>query len=498
MPTTGHSVSNPIPSLGPPPSRSSQAPTPPPVGLSGVFSTPSRLSVNSTRSLSPSNVLQDPQPSKAPSVVSRASSRPASVRPVVASASALISSVDGRMVRHNLYLDVVQSWSRLSTSSRGLLIYYIGATFIEIVTTVTVVLVERSEARECVYMVVFLALYLARSIVICGLLLRRFLYVQPDDLPRDLSGACGVHYKTMINWASFVLLLFSVVILTTQSSCINTAPGLFYLVLVFSLVGYACLAVLVFLWFIVMFCLNGLVYLLEIFGVGPTVMQWQGASPEMIDAIPVIKFSKKPLPGEPLAQTTPCGNDGDDEKGTAGALSLSASNMAPAPVIVVSQDGESSGSGPADLSEPSDVVIDITALGIDDSSTRADDNGATQYGQGSGTLILEELDPEVPQLNQQEKKSGDAGEQVECRISTACSICLCEYEDQEDLRRLPCDHYFHKECVDEWLKLKRTCPLCKRDITESSSVRTKKIWRRRRNNRTRPGGHGSSSSHLHH
>ena len=331
----------------------------------------------------------------------------------------------------------------------------------------------------------------------------------------------------MINWASLVLLLFSVVILTTQSSCVNTAPGLFYLVLIFSLVGYACLAVLVFLWFIVMFCLNGLVFLLEIFGVGPTVMQWQGASPEMIDVIPVIKFSKKPLPGEPLAQTTPCGNNGEDEKGTAGASSLNVNNMAPV-IVVVSQDGESSGSGPTSTSGPSDIVIDVTALEIDNrsrvdyvgsrSAAEPDDNGTTQYSQDGkttttttqqqcfrqqkyrdeGTLVLEHLDPEVPQFNKQEKECESACDQLESRISTACSICLCDYEDQEELRRLPCDHYFHKECVDEWLKLKRTCPLCKRDITESISIRTKKIWRRRRHNRTRPGSLGSSSSNPHH
>lgn len=62
----------------------------------------------------------------------------------------------------------------------------------QVVITLAVAFVERNEAKECIYMVVFLALYLSRSIVICGILVRRFLYVQPDDLPRDLSGACGV------------------------------------------------------------------------------------------------------------------------------------------------------------------------------------------------------------------------------------------------------------------------------------------------------------------
>lgn len=32
-----------------------------------------------------------------------------------------------------------------------------------------------------------------------------------------------------------------------------------------------------------------------------------------------------------------------------------------------------------------------------------------------------------------------------------------------------CRHEFHKNCVDPWLKLKHTCPLCKNNITEKSS-----------------------------
>ncbi|KAG5455375.1 MAG: hypothetical protein BJ554DRAFT_5226, partial [Olpidium bornovanus] len=45
-----------------------------------------------------------------------------------------------------------------------------------------------------------------------------------------------------------------------------------------------------------------------------------------------------------------------------------------------------------------------------------------------------------------------------------CVICLAEYEDSEELRKLLCGHHFHTACADEWLRLSRTCPLCKRDI----------------------------------
>ena len=50
--------------------------------------------------------------------------------------------------------------------------------------------------------------------------------------------------------------------------------------------------------------------------------------------------------------------------------------------------------------------------------------------------------------------------------SLQCSICLCEYEDQDAVRVLLCKHHFHVPCIDQWLSLNRSCPLCKRDVTE--------------------------------
>jgi len=47
-----------------------------------------------------------------------------------------------------------------------------------------------------------------------------------------------------------------------------------------------------------------------------------------------------------------------------------------------------------------------------------------------------------------------------------CSICLSSYEDGQDVRLLPCDgrHHFHKECVDEWLIVNATCPICRASV----------------------------------
>ncbi|KAG2326665.1 hypothetical protein Bca4012_035606 [Brassica carinata] len=46
--------------------------------------------------------------------------------------------------------------------------------------------------------------------------------------------------------------------------------------------------------------------------------------------------------------------------------------------------------------------------------------------------------------------------------STCCPICLGDYKGNDLLRHLPdCNHFFHLKCVDMWLKLHPTCPVCR-------------------------------------
>ncbi|KAL9330019.1 hypothetical protein ACSQ67_005022 [Phaseolus vulgaris] len=56
---------------------------------------------------------------------------------------------------------------------------------------------------------------------------------------------------------------------------------------------------------------------------------------------------------------------------------------------------------------------------------------------------------------------GESGRLLKANDNT-CAICLSEYQPKETLRSIPeCDHYFHADCIDEWLKLNATCPLCR-------------------------------------
>ncbi|KAF6989361.1 hypothetical protein CFC21_076635 [Triticum aestivum] len=45
---------------------------------------------------------------------------------------------------------------------------------------------------------------------------------------------------------------------------------------------------------------------------------------------------------------------------------------------------------------------------------------------------------------------------------TTCAVCLAEYADGDELRRLPgCRHSFHRRCVHDWLRRRPSCPLCR-------------------------------------
>ncbi|CAN6373771.1 unnamed protein product [Urochloa humidicola] len=55
----------------------------------------------------------------------------------------------------------------------------------------------------------------------------------------------------------------------------------------------------------------------------------------------------------------------------------------------------------------------------------------------------------------------------------SCGVCLSELADGEVVRVLPaCMHYFHAECVGEWLSAQATCPLCRAPLAAGGAGTT--------------------------
>ncbi|KAL4344509.1 hypothetical protein HN51_062663 [Arachis hypogaea] len=105
--------------------------------------------------------------------------------------------------------------------------------------------------------------------------------------------------------------------------------------------------------------------------------------------------------------------------------------------------------------------------------------------EGASKEDIEQLSKFKFQRNENNEKLTDntqvsaGGVMIECRVDSPiehvlsdedaeCCICLSAYEDGVDLRQLPCGHHFHCACVDKWLYINATCPLCKYNILKSS------------------------------
>jgi hypothetical protein len=51
-------------------------------------------------------------------------------------------------------------------------------------------------------------------------------------------------------------------------------------------------------------------------------------------------------------------------------------------------------------------------------------------------------------------------------LNEICSICHSDEEEQKESCMLGCRHQFHRKCIEEWTKIKTTCPLCRRELNE--------------------------------
>lgn len=46
-----------------------------------------------------------------------------------------------------------------------------------------------------------------------------------------------------------------------------------------------------------------------------------------------------------------------------------------------------------------------------------------------------------------------------------CVVCQAEYEEGETVVGLSCKHVYHAECITQWLRVKKTCPICTMEIS---------------------------------
>ncbi|KAL0408699.1 UNVERIFIED_CONTAM: E3 ubiquitin-protein ligase MP [Sesamum radiatum] len=70
-----------------------------------------------------------------------------------------------------------------------------------------------------------------------------------------------------------------------------------------------------------------------------------------------------------------------------------------------------------------------------------------------------------------------------------CVVCLEEWEAGNMAKEMPCKHKFHGDCIEKWLKIRGSCPVCryempadedddagKRTSGENDGERRRRIW----------------------
>eukprot|EP01064_Diplonema_japonicum_P020256 TRINITY_DN2940_c3_g1_i1.p1 TRINITY_DN2940_c3_g1~~TRINITY_DN2940_c3_g1_i1.p1 ORF type:complete len:310 (+),score=8.23 TRINITY_DN2940_c3_g1_i1:323-1252(+) len=45
-----------------------------------------------------------------------------------------------------------------------------------------------------------------------------------------------------------------------------------------------------------------------------------------------------------------------------------------------------------------------------------------------------------------------------------CGICLESFPVGTRVTHLPCDHFFHTPCIEQWLRLRKNCPACRHEL----------------------------------
>ncbi|KAJ1667105.1 hypothetical protein IW140_001641 [Coemansia sp. RSA 1813] len=107
--------------------------------------------------------------------------------------------------------------------------------------------------------------------------------------------------------------------------------------------------------------------------------------------------------------------------------------------------------------------------------------GDYAWGQNSLDDIITNLMDQAPSANSQPPASDESITKLPRRTITAseanakldCGICMDEYKANEEVVELPCKHVYHKDCIEHWLKMNGTCPICRTRIeTEDSKKRT--------------------------
>ncbi|KAJ6439847.1 Armadillo-type fold domain containing protein [Purpureocillium lavendulum] len=120
------------------------------------------------------------------------------------------------------------------------------------------------------------------------------------------------------------------------------------------------------------------------------------------------------------------------------------------------------------------------ATEIDDPEDPDDEaSSSSAYSETTEISLLDATVPSVPyksiETNPKYKRSGGYSTMTEA--ISICAICKEFFQDNDEVRPLPCGHVYHSNCLIPWhLNQNHTCPLCKYRYLEEDTEQGGRSW----------------------
>lgn len=75
-------------------------------------------------------------------------------------------------------------------------------------------------------------------------------------------------------------------------------------------------------------------------------------------------------------------------------------------------------------------------------------------------LSVKDGQPPASKASMEAMPSFEIGEDAESSVGE-CVVCLEEYERGVVVKEMPCKHRFHDKCIEKWLGIHGSCPVCR-------------------------------------
>ncbi|GMF20590.1 unnamed protein product [Phytophthora fragariaefolia] len=103
-------------------------------------------------------------------------------------------------------------------------------------------------------------------------------------------------------------------------------------------------------------------------------------------------------------------------------------------------------------------------------SPRETENSASDHGGGSDDIFIKKEEDQLTATEESLVQDASTYRSSADSDSETCPICLDDFEDGADVKVLPCQHFFHVDCINPWLEGRSgRCPLCKQDAIATST-----------------------------